>query len=65
MGAPLHWMDRERAKLQDRHPGWNIWYVPRACGPTVWCAQREPLLNTDSPDHLSEAIREVERESEP
>jgi hypothetical protein len=51
-------LDGERDQLQEKHPGWRVWYVPHVGGIT-WCAQRLPTLNEDSPEHLSEAIDEV------
>ncbi len=61
-------LDKQLAELQERHPGWRIWFVPHLGGQVVWCGQREPLLNTDSAEHLSAAIRDVEadrREAQP
>jgi hypothetical protein len=53
---------RERDELAARHPGWRIWYVPRAVGGVIWCAQREPTLNCGSPAELDQAMTEVESE---
>lgn len=55
--------DGKLAELKLRFPGWVIWYVPRVVGPTVWCAQPKPLINTDSPEHLAGDILTVEREA--
>ncbi|HTV98901.1 MAG TPA: hypothetical protein VMF87_01270 [Streptosporangiaceae bacterium] len=52
-------LDDLRDQLQDKHPGWRVWYVPQAAGIT-WCAQPTPTLNEASPDDLSKAIRETE-----
>lgn len=52
--------DRRKRELEERHPGWNIWYVPHLDRTTTWCAQRNPLLNEDSAEHLSEAIEAAE-----
>lgn len=53
--------DRQLAGLRERHPHWRIWYVPRSAdGSVTWCAQPQPTLNEDSPEHLAEAIAEVE-----
>jgi hypothetical protein len=57
----LFQLDRERDRLAARHPGWRVWYVYRAVGGVVWCAQREPTLNECSPADLDRAIAEVER----
>lgn len=56
-------LDRELAKLQGAFSGWRIWYVPRAQehGGTVWCAQRLPLLNTDSAEHLAADMLDVDQ----
>jgi hypothetical protein len=53
-------LDRERAKLAARHPGWRVWYVPKTTGGVDWCAQREPTLCRDTPAQLDEAIAEIE-----
>jgi hypothetical protein len=53
-------LDRQKGELQRGHPGWRIWYVPHATGPTIWCAQREPTLNEASPEDLEKAIKETE-----
>jgi hypothetical protein len=61
-GGAFGYHDRALARLRSRHPGWQIWYVPRACdGNVTWCAQRRPILNEDSPERLAEAIAEAER----
>ena len=52
-------LDGERAKLAAKHPGWRVWYVPRAVGGVV-CAQREPTLNCGSPAELDEAIAAID-----
>jgi hypothetical protein len=43
--------DRTLAELRERHPGWNIWFVPQVGG-TIWCAQPRPLLNCASARQL-------------
>ena len=53
-------LDRELTQLREAFPGWRIWYVPHAIGPTRWCAQRLPLLGADSPAELGEYMREVD-----
>jgi hypothetical protein len=53
-------LDEAKAELERNHPGWRVWYVPRATGDVRWCAQRHPLLNDDSPDHLAESMDEVD-----
>jgi hypothetical protein len=65
MGAGMsmmHSLDVKLAALKAAHPGWRIWFVPHASdGGVTWCATREPTLNTDSSEHLSEEIQQVER----
>jgi hypothetical protein len=56
----LSQLDAELARLRTAHPDWNIWYVPQAQGPVIWCAQPRPLLNCCSPAELNEYIEEAE-----
>jgi hypothetical protein len=60
----LHSLDEQLTALKAKHPGWRVWYVPRAAehGGVVWCAVREPTINTDTPEHLSEEIELAEKE---
>ena len=53
-------LDREKAELEERHPGWQIWYVPHLDRTVTWCARRNPLLNEASPEDLSAAIEAAE-----
>jgi hypothetical protein len=54
-------LEAERAVLLKNHPGWRIWYVPNALDGTVtWCAQHEPLLHADTPEHLAEYMVEAD-----
>jgi hypothetical protein len=61
------WADEQLASLRDHHPGWDIWFVP--CWPNhiVWCARPigHPIatINTDSPEHLIQEIRQQEQEA--
>jgi L-rhamnose isomerase len=60
----LETADQEKAALEERFPGWRVWYVHRVVGHTVWCARRGPvLLNEDSPEHLAEAIEQADAEA--
>ena len=55
-------LDVKLATLKAAHPGWRIWFVPHASdGGVTWCAVREPTINTDTSEHLSEEIQRVER----
>jgi len=58
----LNELDALKAELAARHPGWRIWFVPRALGKVTWCAQREPTLSRDTPEELERAIAAVEAE---
>jgi hypothetical protein len=59
----LHSLDVNLAALKKKHPGWRIWFVPHALdGSVTWCAVREPTINTDSPEHLSEEIELAEKD---
>ena len=54
-------LDELKRELEERHPGWQVWFVPHSLNRTVtWCARPNPLLNEDSPAHLSEAILAAE-----
>jgi hypothetical protein len=56
----LHYLDREKARLEAEHPGWRIWYVPNShSGLVTWCAQPLPTLNAYSPKELTGYIREA------
>lgn len=54
-------LDRQKEALTARYPGWRIWYVPAAVGPTTWHGHRLPILNADSADELEAAIVAAER----
>jgi hypothetical protein len=58
-----HSLDVNLAALKNKHPGWRIWFVPHAHdGSVTWCAQPEPTINTDSPEHLSQEIELAEKD---
>jgi hypothetical protein len=50
------------ADLEADWPKWQIWFVPRAVGGTIWCARRwdgsGPVLNAASVDELAERLEE-------
>jgi hypothetical protein len=52
-------LDPIQGKLQEEFPGWRIWYVYRD-GKATWGGQREPVLNTQTPDELRKAIRKIQ-----
>jgi hypothetical protein len=68
--------DKDIARLRTAHPAWEIWYVPTAAPPWIWCAKRlddrgtttlddqgtTTLINTRSPAHLEQEITEAEQE---
>lgn len=59
----LHSLDVNLAALKKKHPGWRIWFVPHARdGGVTWCAVREPTINTDRPEHLSQEIELAEKD---
>jgi len=63
--ADLNALDQIRAGLQEKFPGWHIWYVPH-CGTdrhVVWCAQPYPLINSGSPEHLAAEIAQAHMEA--
>ncbi len=59
-------MNEAVISLEARFPAWQVWYVPRAMGGTIWCARPwakpdpKHVLNADSPEHLAEYIAEAE-----
>jgi hypothetical protein len=61
------WADQQLAILRPNYPQWDLWAV--RCWPnhTVWCARPvgHPVatINTDSPEHLVEMIREQEQDA--
>lgn len=56
----LHYLDREKARLETEHPGWRVWYVPNSHSGTVtWCAQPLPNLSAYSPAELAGYIRQA------
>ena len=58
-------LDAERDRLEQKHPDWQVWYVPIALGGVLWCAQRRPALTEWTPAQLEKAIAAVETESGP
>jgi hypothetical protein len=52
-------LDRLKHELEERHPGWQIWFVPKLDRTVTWCARPHPLLNEASPEELSAAIRQA------
>ncbi len=46
-----------RRELEQQFPGWEIWYVPRGPDSAAWCARPQMLINADSPEGLTAAIR--------
>jgi hypothetical protein len=64
--APVEsWEDNQLAILRPKYPEWDIWIVPCYIGPAVWCARPAghlvATINTDSPEHLIEEIRQQEQ----
>jgi hypothetical protein len=53
-------------RLEKAYPGWMCWVVHRVIGGPVWCGKRwdgtGQAVNADSPEHLSEYIREAEHQ---
>jgi hypothetical protein len=63
-GTPyLIGLDRIKADLERRFPGWHIWYVPHVGGSVTWCAQPWPLINSGSPEQLAAEIIQAHEES--
>lgn len=61
--ADLNALDKIKHQLEEQFPGWHIWYVPHHGGATAWCAQPWPLINSYSPEHLAEEIRQAHAEA--
>jgi hypothetical protein len=56
--------DQVLAALQERFPGWRVWYVLCYVGPTAWCARHGSVhLKKDSPEWLAGAIEEADAEA--
>ena len=58
MSGHLGEADRLKRQLEERYPGWQVWFVPHLDRSVTWCARPWPLLNEDSPEHLAEAIEQ-------
>lgn len=56
MSGRLGALDELKRDLEERFPGWQVWFVPHLDRSVTWCARPWPLLNEDSPEHLAEAI---------
>lgn len=54
--ADLNALDQIKAGLEERFPGWQIWYVPHGDRTVVWCARPWPLLNASSEKELADEI---------
>jgi hypothetical protein len=54
------------AQLEAAWPKWQVWYVPRAVGGTIWCARRrdgnERVINENSSVDLAETIEQAEKD---
>lgn len=66
MTAP-DWAAGKVAELEAEWPGWQVWYVPRVYGGTLYCARRhgwQPggvVLNAHTPEELTEYLEEQAR----
>lgn len=55
------------SELEAAWPGWQVWYVPRVYGGTVWCARRrdwqpgQVVLNAGSPEDLTGYLEDETR----
>jgi hypothetical protein len=56
-------LDAMKAELEGEFPGWHIWFVPGINRTVTWCAQPYPLINSSSPEHLREEIRQAHEEA--
>jgi hypothetical protein len=56
-------LDQIAAELRQRHPGWQIWFVPELGRAPAWCARPWPLLNAASPEHLEAEIAQAHAEA--
>jgi hypothetical protein len=59
----LQELDRIKADLAERFPGWQIWFVPHSDRTVVWCARPWPLINAQSPEFLVSEIRKAHEEA--
>jgi hypothetical protein len=53
-------LDEIKRRIEESHPGWQVWYSPRLNRTVVWCARPNPLLNEASPEQLAEAIEQAD-----
>jgi hypothetical protein len=60
MAVNFNDLDSQLNKLQNAHPQWHIWLVPKSVGGATWCAKPLPTLNEASPEDLETAIGETE-----
>lgn len=64
--ADTYW-SREKARLQAKHLGWNIWCVLQI-NSTIWCARPadcdgpRQVITEDSPEELSAHLDRCEAE---
>ena len=56
----------ELKKLEQEFPAYQVWYIPKVIGPTLWCARvwetGKPVIRANSTDLLREGIREHEKQ---
>ena len=56
-------------QLEEDHPRWHCWWVPKAIGGFHWCAARwdhtAGPISADSPALLDEAIAEHDKKENP
>lgn len=50
----LQELDQIKRELEERFPGWAIWFVPHVgLKGATWCARPRPLINSPSPERLA------------
>jgi hypothetical protein len=58
----LQELDQIAAELRQRHPGWQVWFVP-GIGTVTWCARPYPLINAQTPEQLEAEIAQAHAEA--
>ena len=56
-------LDKIRHELEERLPGWRIWYVPRSTGAVTWCAHPWPVINAQTPEQLLAEVAQAHAEA--
>jgi hypothetical protein len=60
IAAMQSWADQQTAILRERHPGWDVWFVPKTGRGYWWCARPKgtpvATIQASSPEELAELV---------